>query len=357
MKRNKLFGVFLIAILGLSAIVSCSKDDDKNGKNDPSKPVVTSRVSEIGEGWAVMEGYINNKDDKGFPIFKLSEYGFEVALAEGTSKARIVLGSLDKDNGKMIGTIEQLAPDTRYKYRAFATDGTSYWYGDYKEFTSAKPQKPYTEKDGVMYVVLSEEEKTARAEKIGETVKKALILDEIKIKNKEYKVTEVCYNIAENSTSLESVTISDNVLYIGTAAFSGCENLKEVTLGSGIREIGMSAFNNCVKLSSIRIPDKVTDISWSFIGCKSLSFLYFGQAQFSNCSLQRIKNRSFEGSTSNLQKIYCTALTPPKFENNDEFFTDQVRNYTELYVPAGKKSAYQNAPGWKNIKSSNIKEY
>ena len=77
--------------------------------------------------------------------------------------------------------------------------------------------------------------------------------EQIKIKNKKYKVTSVSANAFKNNKKIKTVTIGQNVKEIGKNAFRGCKNLKKVTIGKNVTTIGSYAFYNCKKLNSIEI--------------------------------------------------------------------------------------------------------
>ncbi len=77
--------------------------------------------------------------------------------------------------------------------------------------------------------------------------------------------------------SLVSVSIGDNVKYIGESAFASCVYLSNVTFGSGLEHIGDFAFFNCCNgLKSITIPNSVTIIGrYAFEDCPNLSYAIF----------------------------------------------------------------------------------
>ena len=78
-------------------------------------------------------------------------------------------------------------------------------------------------------------------------------------------------------SSLESVTIGNNVTKIGGTAFFGCTGLTSVTIGDKVESIGDSAFYGCTGLTSVEIPDSVTTIGGSaFQGCSSLTSVTIG---------------------------------------------------------------------------------
>ena len=53
--------------------------------------------------------------------------------------------------------------------------------------------------------------------------------------------------------SFPTLTIPDNVEYIGRRAFSSCKGLKTVTIGSGATSIGSDAFTSCISLEEMTV--------------------------------------------------------------------------------------------------------
>ncbi|MBF0651077.1 leucine-rich repeat protein [Dysgonomonas sp. GY75] len=119
----------------------------------------------------------------------------------------------------------------------------------------------------------------------------------------------------DSDTLLVSVTMGDNVTYIGRNFFNGCKNLKTVSLSSNITSIGYRAFYGCSSLSSIDIiPLTVTSIGdYAFNNCKEIKSLVLpasvteiGYNAFSGCTnLQSVKtdmtfipNNIFSGCTN-----------------------------------------------------------
>ena len=84
-----------------------------------------------------------------------------------------------------------------------------------------------------------------------------------------YKVVSIYSGAFSENLSMESVTISNSVEYIGLGAFSGCTNLKNIdirTSGNNIIRICDSAFSHCTSLKSIVIPGNV-EFLWVAGGC------------------------------------------------------------------------------------------
>ena len=76
---------------------------------------------------------------------------------------------------------------------------------------------------------------------------------------------------------LSSITIPSSVTSIGTQAFTSCSGLTSVIFeeGSQLKTIASWAFNSCTGLSSIVIPENVTSIaSYGFFSCDNLSSVY-----------------------------------------------------------------------------------
>ncbi len=79
-------------------------------------------------------------------------------------------------------------------------------------------------------------------------------------------------NAFKNCSSLESITLLNNVTNIGTYAFSYCSSLTSITLPDSVTSIGGYAFYNCSSLASITLPDNVTSIGdGAFRNCSSLT--------------------------------------------------------------------------------------
>ena len=72
-------------------------------------------------------------------------------------------------------------------------------------------------------------------------------------------------------TSVQSVTVSDSVTYIGERAFRDCYSLVSIKLSENITEIHDETFYNCYNLRSISIPEKVERIGYNaFRFCSDL---------------------------------------------------------------------------------------
>ena len=190
-------------------------------------------------------------------------------------------------------------------------------------------------------------------------------------------------------SGLTSVTIPSSVTSIGSYAFDGCSDLTSLTILEGVTSIGESAFGDCRALTSLTIPESVTSILYgAFKGCSSLtsvtmpsSVTSIASYVFSDCSgltsvtipsgIKRISPHAFYGCSgltsvtipSSVTSIGdyafygCSGLTSvtvswntPLSISTDVFQNTNYNNVT-LYVPKGRKTAYEAADGWKDFKT------
>ena len=123
-------------------------------------------------------------------------------------------------------------------------------------------------------------------------------------------------------SKLTSIEIPSSVTSIGSYAFFNCSSLKSTVLSSGINSIESCAFAFCSSLNSITIPSSVNTIGGSaFLGC------------------------------DNLKRIVVSENVA-ECRNNDSYgMFEGISNTCTLYVPKGYKTAYQNAPGWKEFQN------
>ena len=180
-------------------------------------------------------------------------------------------------------------------------------------------------------------------------------------------------NIDTSSTTIDSITIPESidvngcryiVTSIGDAAFSGCINLKSVIIEGNVADIGSYAFNNCFGLTNIVIPGSVADIgSYSFNGCSGLKYVEIlngvksiGSYAFYGCSsvetlyisntIETIGDYAFEGCNRILEIKIGSKYAITASEN---IFSNDTYNNACLYVPAGRKFAYERTVPWNNF--------
>ena len=88
-------------------------------------------------------------------------------------------------------------------------------------------------------------------------------------------VTSIGASAFQGCTSLNSVTLPDDLTSIGNSAFQGCTSLNSVTLPDGLTSIGNSAFAHCSSLESIDLPDDLTSLgsgAFQSTGLTSIDF-------------------------------------------------------------------------------------
>ncbi len=94
-------------------------------------------------------------------------------------------------------------------------------------------------------------------------------------------------------TSLNKITLPQNLKSIGSSAFTGCTGLTLVDFPADLKNIGDRSFARCSALSNtLTIPSKVDSIGYSaFAFCTALtalqlsdSLLFIGESAFNGCS-------------------------------------------------------------------------
>ena len=178
-------------------------------------------------------------------------------------------------------------------------------------------------------------------------------LTSIKVENgnSKFDSRNNCNGIIETATNtlikgFKNTIIPNSVTSIGSRAFWGCSGLTSITIPNSVTSIGDWAFAACLGLTSIIIPNSVTSIGdQAFEGCSGLTSITIPN------SVTSLGGGAFYGC-SGLQWVYS------KIENvfaiDWSTFSDDTYYYAKLYVPIGKKSAYQETEGWGFY---NIKEY
>lgn len=123
--------------------------------------------------------------------------------------------------------------------------------------------------DAITYEVIPNTN-TARIKNGKKAKGNVVLLETVRIKGTNYKVVEISSGAFSNST-INSITIPDNIEEIKSYTFSYCSLLKEVVIPTGAKSIGSHAFANCKMLESVIIPNSVTIIQDNaFAYCRSL---------------------------------------------------------------------------------------
>lgn len=108
---------------------------------------------------------------------------------------------------------------------------------------------------------------------------------------------KVIEKYACRNSEILSVIIPDHIAYIGSYAFSNCDNLKKVRLPQHLDQLPENIFYGCSKLETIEIPANVTNIGYDvFSGCTSLKQVILPK------NLKEMGGRVFSGCT-NLESV------------------------------------------------------
>ena len=154
-------------------------------------------------------------------------------------------------------------------------------------------------------------------------------------------VEELKFGAFYGCTSLKNVTIPNSVTSIGSSAFSSCSGLTSVEIGNSVTSIGYSAFYGCSGLEYVTIPDGVKTIGQSaFNGCSSVEELYISS------TIESIGDYAF-AECNNILDIKIGSKKAITASEN--IFSSDAYNNACLYVPTGKKIAYEKATPWNNF--------
>ncbi|MCL2598150.1 MAG: leucine-rich repeat protein [Paludibacter sp.] len=167
------------------------------------------------------------------------------------------------------------------------------------------------------------------------------------------------------SEKIKKVIIDKGVTSIGDFAFYCCDSLTSVTIPNGIASIGEYAFF-ATKLTSVTIPNSLTsigDFAFRFTWLTSViipeSVTNIGEMAFSSnnnlTSVTILGNPSISsGAFDDCKKLsdITVYLKNPNqiYNSNSRFLCFNCYKSATLHVPAGTKSHYQQAEGWKYFK-------
>ena len=116
------------------------------------------------------------------------------------------------------------------------------------------------------------------------------------------------------STSLETITIPDNVKSMGRYAFNRCYSLKSAKVGNGVRIIEGETFQGCRAMEKLTLGENIDSIGhWITSGCNSLT------------------------------ELICKTVTPPKFNSNSFSGVTELKSKCILYVPKNSVQRYKEA--------------
>ncbi|MGN0522316.1 MAG: leucine-rich repeat domain-containing protein, partial [Eubacterium sp.] len=100
----------------------------------------------------------------------------------------------------------------------------------------------------------------------------------------DYNVESVGRRAFAFCTSLQKVTIPDNITAMGYWAFSNCDSLNEVNIGKNVTTLSYGIFYNCESLSEAAVPKNIESIQGrAFDGCTSLTSITIENKDCSIC--------------------------------------------------------------------------
>ena len=170
-------------------------------------------------------------------------------------------------------------------------------------------------------------------------------------------VTSIGSFVFASCSSLTSITIPNSVTNIGNQVFHNCSGLISCTIGNNVASLPSGVFSGCSSLTNINIPSSVASISNNtFNLCTSLSSVTFnnglsviGSSAFGGCisltnivlppSITSIGSAAFY-KCSGITGITIEATTPPTLTSSDAL---SYTNDCPIYVPSASVSAYKTA--------------
>ena len=168
-------------------------------------------------------------------------------------------------------------------------------------------------------------------------------------------------------TNMSSITIPDNVTFIGEGAFALCDELNEIKIPDNVSCIGAGAFVQCHSLTEVTMPSSCDTIGdAAFARCDNLASVtlnegleWIGAEAFADCtaltevdipaSVTWVGRSAFSGCVG-LTKVICRGIVPPEadmpFNNNEEGASGYIYENATLFVPNESLEAYRNHPEW-----------
>ena len=146
-----------------------------------------------------------------------------------------------------------------------------------------------------------------------------------------------------NVDALTSVTLPDGLKTIENDVFCNCPNLTTLNLPSSLESIGSHSIY-LIKVRSIVVPENIKVLDAYFLAlCPELTSVELPS------TLTKIEYSAFSHDPK-LKTVTCKAATPPVIEAGKDVFKDTPIGFvTTLRVPAGSKTLYQAAEGWKDF--------
>lgn len=156
------------------------------------------------------------------------------------------------------------------------------------------------------------------------------------------------HGVFQNCTSLERISLPQDLKAIGSRFFAGCSNLKEVNLPSSCTAICDYAFQDCINLQSFVFPQQLTGIGYSAFNNSGL----IGNISLPD-NLRLIEGDAFRD---------CRGITSMTFPNNcclevGSYVLSGCSNLEQITIPCNGglfKGVISDSPSLKTINSLNF---
>ncbi len=142
-------------------------------------------------------------------------------------------------------------------------------------------------------------------------------------------------------TSLETVTLPNNVTQIGTNAFSGCTSLTSMNIPASVTSIGESVFYNCTNLTSVALNGPTTIGSGAF---PSNTTVTIASGLYLHNGSEVLCGDVTDMSKLNDHNLYV-AIPYIKADGNTAYCTD-------FFVIDGSTTYFGNDNGWYVVNSN-----
>ena len=156
--------------------------------------------------------------------------------------------------------------------------------------------------------------------------------------------------------SLNTISLPDGIESIGDRAFQGDYYMNEFAIPSTLKNIGKYAFYNCNRLKNVILPEGLETLGESaFEACFGLNKLILpstlssiGEFVIKRCNVLTTVESHIQNP---LQVDDLTFVLSATWSNANQQYEDLTPSPATLYVPKGKKNAYQAITGWTMFQS------
>ena len=151
--------------------------------------------------------------------------------------------------------------NTEYQYKIVAVrsaEGKMY-AGQESVIVTAKVKIPIIGKtysvEGIKYKVGKSH--SVAVQGLADALNEIHIPGTVQIFGETFKVKSIDHKAFYKNPDITSVTIGNNVTYIGKYSFYGCDSLKKVMFGNNVTTISTRAFTGCKNLGNVTLPSKL----------------------------------------------------------------------------------------------------